>query len=38
MLEGMKVAPNPMLDNLAEGKKFEIVYEDAVIIVVNKPT
>ena len=37
MLEGMKVAPNPMLDNPAEGKKFEIVYEDAVIIVVNKP-
>lgn len=38
MLEGMNVAPNPILDNPAEGKKFEIVYEDAVIIVVNKPT
>ena len=25
MLEGMNVAPNPMLDNPAEGKKFEIV-------------
>ena len=37
MLEGMKVAPNPMLDTPAEGKKFEIVYEDAVIVV-NKPT
>lgn len=37
MLDGMKVASNPMLENPAEGKKFEIVYEDAVIIVVNKP-
>ena len=37
MLEGMSVSPNPMLENPAEGKKFEIVYEDAAIIVINKP-
>ena len=37
MLEGMSVAPNPMSENPAEGKKFEIVYEDAAIIVINKP-
>ena len=37
MLEGMKVTPNPMLENPAKGKRFEIVYEDAAIIVINKP-
>lgn len=38
MLNGLKVAPNPMLNNPAEGKTFKIVYEDTSIIVINKPS
>lgn len=38
MLQGLDVDPNPMLDNQAQGKDLEIIYEDDDIIVVNKPT
>ncbi|GAA4844366.1 RluA family pseudouridine synthase [Algivirga pacifica] len=37
MLQGMPVDENPMLKNPAEGKELEIVYEDEVIVIVNKP-
>jgi tRNA pseudouridine32 synthase/23S rRNA pseudouridine746 synthase len=37
MLEGMDVDPNPMLDNPAEGKELEIIFEDEAIILINKP-
>ncbi|WP_348051119.1 pseudouridine synthase [Mucilaginibacter sp.] len=37
MLEGMTVDENPLLNNLGEGKKLEIVYEDDSFVVVNKP-
>ena len=37
MLEGLKMDENPMLVNPAEGKELEIVYEDAYLLVVNKP-
>ncbi|MEZ4800064.1 MAG: RluA family pseudouridine synthase [Flavobacteriales bacterium] len=37
MLVGMNVEPNPMLNNPAEGKELEIVWEDDVMVVVNKP-
>src|SRR5690606_1704862 len=38
MLSGLQVDANPMLDNPAEHKILEIIYEDEAIIVVNKPS
>ncbi|MEP7705647.1 RluA family pseudouridine synthase [Paraglaciecola sp. 25GB23A] len=37
MLKGMAVDDNPMLVNPAAGKTLEIVYQDDVMVVVNKP-
>lgn len=37
MLQGLKVDPNPMLVNPAEGQKLEILFEDEHLVVVNKP-
>lgn len=37
MLQGLMVDPNPMLENPAADKDFEVVFEDEDIIVVNKP-
>lgn len=37
MLEGIETDPNPMLENPAVGKELEIVYEDDVLLVINKP-
>jgi tRNA pseudouridine32 synthase/23S rRNA pseudouridine746 synthase len=37
MLAGMEVEDNPLLKNPAEGKNLETIYEDDVLIVVNKP-
>ena len=37
MLQGLPVAANPLLDNPAAGKELPIVYEDDVLLVVNKP-
>lgn len=37
MLIGLNVDPNPMLENPAEGKKIEIIYDDEAIVVINKP-
>lgn len=38
MLQGLHVAPNPMLVNPAQGRTFDILYEDHDIIVINKPS
>ena len=37
MLEGMPVDDNPMLVNTAFGQKIKTVYEDEVLLIVNKP-
>jgi len=37
MLEGIKIDENPLLINPAEGKDIEIVYQDEVMAVINKP-
>jgi tRNA pseudouridine32 synthase/23S rRNA pseudouridine746 synthase len=37
MLQYMNVEANPLKTNFAEGKSLEIVYEDDVLVVVNKP-
>ena len=37
MLEGIPMDENPMLQNPAEGKEIEIIYEDEHLLVVNKP-
>ncbi|OEE94335.1 RNA pseudouridine synthase, partial [Vibrio genomosp. F10 str. 9ZD137] len=37
MLEGIELDPNPLLENPAEGKEIDIVYQDDAIVVVNKP-
>lgn len=37
MLQGLEVAPNPMLINPATGKTLEIVYEDDAIAIIDKP-
>jgi tRNA pseudouridine32 synthase/23S rRNA pseudouridine746 synthase len=37
MLKGVKMDPNLLLGNLSEKQELEIIYEDAVLIVVNKP-
>ncbi len=38
MLQGLLMDDNPMLQNPADGKDMEIIFEDEDIIVVNKPT
>lgn len=37
MLKGMKIDDNPMLVNTAFGQKIKTVYEDEVLLIVNKP-
>ena len=37
MLIGLKMESNPFEENPAEGKDIEIVYEDDILLVVNKP-
>jgi len=37
MLEGILMDENPMLQNPAEGKEIETIYEDDYLLVVNKP-
>lgn len=37
MLQGLVVEENPLLVNYAVGKELEVVYEDAHIVVLNKP-
>jgi len=37
MLHGIELDPNPLLVNPAEGKEMPIIYEDDVLLVVNKP-
>jgi len=38
MLEGVKMDDNLLLENLAETQELEIIYEDDVLLVVNKPS
>lgn len=37
MLEGVETDENPMLQNPAENKELEIIFEDDYVLVVNKP-
>lgn len=37
MLQGMELYPNPLLENPALGKQLEIIYEDAYLVIINKP-
>ena len=37
MLQGMDVDENPLLNNPAEGKSIDIIYEDEELLVINKP-
>jgi len=37
MLDGLKVDSNPMLDDLSQNKKVEIIYEDDALAVIIKP-
>ena len=37
MLQGLKLDPNLLLENLSEKQELKIIYEDDVLIVVNKP-
>lgn len=37
MLKGVKMDDNLLLENLAENKELEIIYEDDVLLAVNKP-
>ncbi len=37
MLEGIETDENPMLQNMAFGKKIPILYEDEAIVIINKP-
>ena len=37
MLNGVEMEQNLLLENLSEDKKLEIIFEDDVLIVVNKP-
>lgn len=37
MLKGLEVDTNPLLQNPAVGKEIEIVFEDDVMLIVNKP-
>ncbi len=38
MLQGIDMDDNPLLTNPAEGKTIDIVYEDDVMVVINKPS
>ncbi len=38
MLEGIPMDPNPLLNNTAEEKTIEVVYDDPYLCVINKPT
>ena len=38
MLKDLEMEENPFIMNHAEGKDIEIVYEDEVMLVINKPT
>ncbi len=38
MLIGLAVDENPLLKNLAKEKEIEIIYEDDVLVVLNKPS
>ncbi len=38
MLAGIEMDDNPFLQNPAAGKTLEIVYQDEVMVVINKPT
>lgn len=37
MLNGIEMDENLLIQNLSENKKIEIVYEDDVIVIINKP-
>ncbi|MCH7409400.1 pseudouridine synthase [Belliella sp. DSM 111904] len=37
MLQGIVVDENPMLSNPAEGKEFRVLYEDEVLMLIDKP-
>jgi tRNA pseudouridine32 synthase / 23S rRNA pseudouridine746 synthase len=37
MLKGIEMEANPFQENPAEGKNIEIIYEDEVLLVINKP-
>lgn len=37
MLQGLNIDENPLLNNPAEGKELEILFEDEQLLVVNKP-
>lgn len=37
MLKGIELDENPLLNNPAEGKELDIIYQDEAIVVVNKP-
>ncbi len=37
MLQGLEVEKNPMLNNPAQGKTLNIVYEDEYLLLINKP-
>ena len=37
MLQGLDVEPNPLLENPAVNKVLEILYEDDVLLAINKP-
>lgn len=37
MLDGIKLDENPLLNNPANGKHIDIVYQDDVLLVINKP-
>ncbi|NQY64488.1 MAG: RNA pseudouridine synthase [Alteromonadaceae bacterium] len=37
MLEGISMDENPLLNNPAQGKTIDIVYQDEVMLVINKP-
>ena len=37
MLDGIKMDENPFLHNPGEAKSFDIIYEDDVMLVINKP-
>lgn len=37
MLKGLEMEANPFQENPAEGKNIEIIYEDDVLAVINKP-
>lgn len=37
MLHGLNMDENPLIENHAQGRDIEIVYEDEVMLVINKP-